>query len=103
MNLSAVHEEATGKRMFEFHTPPPGHGRIGDFQVWEVLLSEGRETPEYPQAFAFYDRMLHQPVFLPVAVPGADYCECVVWDVNNGDVVYCGPQGPPLDKVNKTK
>ena len=54
-------------RVFEFHLPPSGMDVVGDEEVWDVLLMEGQEVPGHPDAFFCFDRVLHQPTFLPGA------------------------------------
>ena len=88
-----------GKREFAFHLPPSGTELVGDEEVWEVLLLEGKPVPEHPLAFEFGDMLLHQPTFLGQETHGKPVC--CVWDVNTGDVYYRGPQGPPLDLERK--
>ena len=87
---------------FSFHLPPAGTELVGDFEVWEVLLSAGKPVPEHPWAFQFDDKLLHQPTFLEGQYDHGKPL-CCVWDVNNGDVYYRGPQGPPLDEEKMRK
>lgn len=90
------------KREFDYHLPPTGTELVGDLEVWEVLLSDGKTISEHPLAFQFDDKLLHQPTFLEGQfIHGKPLC--CVWDVNNGDVYYRGPQGPPLDQEKKRK
>ena len=90
------------QREFSFHLPPSGTELVGDFEVWEVLLSAGKPVPEHPLAFQFDDKLLHQPTFLEGQYDHGKPL-CCVWDVNNGDVYYRGPQGPPLDEEKMRK
>ena len=85
------------RREFEFHLPPSSTELVGDGQVWEQLLVEGRPVEGHPKAFMFGDKMLHQPVFLEGQDDGHGKQVCCVWDVNNGDIYFRGPPGPPLD------
>jgi hypothetical protein len=85
------------QREYEFHLPPTGTDLVGDMDVWEVLLLEGKPVEDHPTAFKFGDKMLHQPTFLQGSDNGHGVPLCCVWDVDNGDVYYRGPAGPPLD------
>lgn len=92
------------KREYEYHLPPSGSELVGDLEVWEVLLMDGKPSAEHSTAFHFGNKLLHQPTFLEgQMVDGKPVC--CVWDVNTGDVYYRGPEGPPLDleKVAKRK
>lgn len=84
------------KREYNYHLPPSGTDMVGDLDVWDVLLMDGKPSDEHPTAFRFGDKLLHQPTFLEgQEVRGKQIC--CVWDVDTGDVYYRGPQGPPLD------
>ena len=92
------------KREYDYHLPPSGSELVGDLEVWEVLLMDGKPSAEHSTAFHFGKKLLHQPTFLDgQMVHGKPVC--CVWDVNTGDVYYRGPEGPPLDleKVAKRK
>ena len=93
---ASSYSQYVAQREFFFHLPPSGTELVGDFEVWEVLLSEGKTVLEHPLAFQFDDKLLHQPTFLEGQFDHGKPL-CCVWDVNNGDVYYRGPQGPPLD------
>jgi hypothetical protein len=92
------------KREYDYHLPPSGSELVGDLEVWEVLLMDGKPSAEHSTAFHFGKKLLHQPTFIEgQMVHGKPVC--CVWDVNTGDVYYRGPEGPPLDleKVAKRK
>jgi len=90
------------KREYDYHLPPSGSELVGDLEVWEVLLMDGKPSAEHPTAFHFGKKLLHQPTFLEGQdVHGKPVC--CVWDVNTGDVYYRGPEGAPLDLEKMAK